>query len=82
MVALVVWGLKVFHHHIGRSLVSIIVLSIASAASEIRSPALGPTIAQPISVSTSRSSASRQPIGVNRSMSTTTSGVRNVASSP
>lgn len=33
MVALVVWGLKVFHHHIGRSLVSIIVLSIASAAS-------------------------------------------------
>jgi hypothetical protein len=33
VVALVVWGLKVFHHHIGRSLVSIIVLSIASAAS-------------------------------------------------
>ncbi len=33
MVALVEWGLKVFHHHIGRSLVSIIVLSIASAAS-------------------------------------------------
>jgi hypothetical protein len=33
VVALVEWGLKVFHHHIGRSLVSIIVLSIASAAS-------------------------------------------------
>jgi drug/metabolite transporter (DMT)-like permease len=30
--ALVGWGLGVFHHHIGRSLVSIIVLSIASAA--------------------------------------------------
>jgi drug/metabolite transporter (DMT)-like permease len=27
------WGLGMFHHHIGRSLVSIIVLSIASAAS-------------------------------------------------
>jgi drug/metabolite transporter (DMT)-like permease len=31
--ALVSWGLGVFHHHIGRSLVSIIVLAIASAAS-------------------------------------------------
>ena len=40
------------------------------------------TIAQPISVSISRSSASRQPAGASRSMSTTTSGVRNVASSP
>lgn len=31
--ALASWGLGVFHHHIGRSLVSIIMLSIASAAS-------------------------------------------------
>jgi drug/metabolite transporter (DMT)-like permease len=31
--ALTGWGLGVFHHHVGRSLVSIIVLSIASAAS-------------------------------------------------
>jgi drug/metabolite transporter (DMT)-like permease len=32
MAVIVGWGLGVFHHHIGRSLVSIIVLSIASAA--------------------------------------------------
>ena len=39
-------------------------------------------IAQPISVSISRSSASRQPAGASRSMSTTTSGVRKVESRP
>ena len=40
------------------------------------------TIAQPSSVSTSRSSASRQPMGVSRSISTTIIGVRNVATRP